>query len=129
VAGIMRPWVECWWSFLQHWFNVSVSQLAILLVQQGILPDRLRYPCHGANVGSTSTALMASVWSVPPATGITNLRFNAAEYSCTCSCGFFTVGCRHDRNPYCRCVGASLNLDCIFVTLNWVEPPPLLAVR
>jgi Na+/phosphate symporter len=60
----------------------SVSTgLAILLVQQGILPGQAAIPIVvGANVGSTSTALMASLGMSPVAraTGITNLLFNAA---------------------------------------------------
>jgi len=55
--------------------------VAILLVQQGILPPQAAIPIVvGANVGSTSTALMASVGMNPVAraTAMANFLFNAA---------------------------------------------------
>jgi phosphate:Na+ symporter len=55
--------------------------VAILLVQQGILPAEAAVPIViGANVGSTSTALVASVslGVVARATAVTNFLFNAA---------------------------------------------------
>jgi len=55
--------------------------VAILLVQQGILPPQAAIPIViGANVGSTSTALMASFGMNPVAraTAIANFLFNAA---------------------------------------------------
>ena len=54
--------------------------LAILLVQQGVLPAESAIPIVlGANVGSTSTALVASISMRPVAraTAITNFLFNA----------------------------------------------------
>lgn len=56
------------------------SGVAILLVQQGVLPAEAAIPIViGANVGSTSTALLASVGmnAVGRATAIANLLFNA----------------------------------------------------
>ena len=93
----------------------------------------------GANVGSTSTALMASVGMSPVAraTGITNFLFNAAgallylpflrPFS-QCGRGH---GC---ESWYCRCVGASpvQSLDCVPLPRDpelGGAPPPLLAVR
>jgi phosphate:Na+ symporter len=55
--------------------------VGILLVQQGILPPQAAIPIViGANVGSTSTALMASLGMNPVAraTAIANFLFNAA---------------------------------------------------
>jgi phosphate:Na+ symporter len=54
--------------------------VGILLVQQGILPPQAAIPIViGANVGSTSTALMASLGMSPVAraTAIANFLFNA----------------------------------------------------
>ena len=54
--------------------------VAILLVQQGVLPPEAAIPVViGANVGSTSTALVASVGMSPVAraTAISNFGFNA----------------------------------------------------
>ncbi len=54
--------------------------LAILLVQQGVLPAESAIPIMlGANVGSTSTALVASLsmHAVARATAISNFLFNA----------------------------------------------------
>jgi Na/Pi-cotransporter len=54
--------------------------IAILLVQQGVLPPEAAIPVViGANVGSTSTALIASVGMSPVAraTAISNFGFNA----------------------------------------------------
>ncbi len=55
--------------------------VGILLVQQGVLPPQAAIPIViGANVGSTSTALMASFGMKPVAraTAIANFLFNAA---------------------------------------------------
>ena len=55
--------------------------VAILLAQQGILPAQAAIPIVvGSNVGSTSTALMASLGMTPVArsTAIANFVFNAA---------------------------------------------------
>lgn len=55
--------------------------LAILLVQQGILPPEAAIPLvMGANVGSTSTALVASLAMKPVAraTAVSNFIFNVA---------------------------------------------------
>jgi phosphate:Na+ symporter len=55
--------------------------VAILLVQQGVMPPEAAVPIViGANVGSTSTALMASLGMGPTAraTAVSNLLFNAA---------------------------------------------------
>jgi Na/Pi-cotransporter len=55
--------------------------LAILLVQQGMLPPEAAIPLVvGANLGSTSTALVASIPMAPSAraTAIANLLFNLA---------------------------------------------------
>lgn len=55
--------------------------LAILMVQQGILPPEAAIPIViGSNVGSTSTALVASMnmGQVARATAISNLLFNAS---------------------------------------------------
>jgi phosphate:Na+ symporter len=55
--------------------------VAILLVQQGVLPVEAAIPVAvGANVGSTSTALLASVGMNPAAraTAMANFLFNAA---------------------------------------------------
>ncbi|MFM0469916.1 Na/Pi cotransporter family protein [Paraburkholderia strydomiana] len=59
--------------------------LAILLVQQGVLPPQAAIPIViGSNVGSTSTALIAGLGmsSVARATAITNFLFNAAGVLC-----------------------------------------------
>ena len=55
--------------------------VAILLVQQGAMPPEAAIPIvTGANVGSTSTALMASLGMQPTAraTAVSNFLFNAA---------------------------------------------------
>ena len=54
--------------------------VAILLAQQGVMPPESAIPIViGANVGSTSTALMASLGMRPAAraTAISNFLFNA----------------------------------------------------
>ena len=56
------------------------SGLAILMVQQGLLPPQAAIPIVvGANVGSTSTALIASIGMRPVAraAALANLLFNA----------------------------------------------------
>ena len=111
----------------------SVSTgLAILLVQQGILPGQSAIPIViGANVGSTSTALIAGVGMSPVAraTGITNLLFNATGMLLYLP---FLRPFSHwvvDRaaNPGIAVAWAHLlfNLSIAFlflVTLDWVEP-------
>jgi len=111
----------------------SVSTgLAILLVQQGILAAQAAIPIViGANVGSTSTALIASVGMSPVAraTGITNLLFNAAGMLLYLPFlrpfSQWVVGMA--GNPGIAVAWAHLlfNLSIAFlflVTLNWVEP-------
>jgi phosphate:Na+ symporter len=111
----------------------SVSTgLAILLVQQGILPGQAAIPIViGANVGSTSTALMASVGMSPVAraTGITNLLFNAAGMLLYLPFlrPFSQAVVDMAANPGIAVAWAHLlfNLTIAFlflVTLNWVEP-------
>lgn len=57
------------------------SGLAILMMQQGLLPPQAAIPIVvGANVGSTSTVLIASIGMRPVAraAAVANLLFNAA---------------------------------------------------
>jgi len=91
-----HPTFSAWLSYAQTpWLGVLMglvltaviqsssvtTGLAILLVQQGALPAYAAVPIViGANVGSTSTALMASLGMQPTAraTAIANFVFNAA---------------------------------------------------
>ena len=107
--------------------------LAILLVQQSIMPAEAAIPMVvGANVGSTSTALMASLGMSPMAraTAITNFLFNAAGTAI-----YFPFLGAFSRelvaltaNPALAVAWAhllfNLTIALIFLlTMNWVEPP------
>lgn len=62
-------------------FSSVTTGVAILLVQQGILPAVAAIPIvMGSNIGTTSTGLMASLGMKPiaRATAAANLFFNAA---------------------------------------------------
>ena len=111
----------------------SVSTgLAILLVQQGILPGQAAIPMViGANVGSTSTALMASFGMSPVAraTGITNFLFNAIGMFLYLPFlrPFSQAIVDMAANPGIAVAWAhllfNLTIAVLFlVTLNWVEP-------
>lgn len=91
-----QPWLNSWLSAASApWLGVLSGLLitalvqsssvttgvAILLVQQGMLPAEAAIPMVvGANVGSTSTALIVSttMGAVARATALANLLFNAA---------------------------------------------------
>ena len=91
-----QPWVSSWLSAANApWLGVLTGVLitalmqsssvttgiAIMLVQQGVLPAEAAIPMVvGANVGSTSTALIVSMTlgAVARATALANLLFNAA---------------------------------------------------
>ncbi len=111
----------------------SVSTgLAILLVQQGIFPGQAAIPMViGANVGSTSTALMASFGMRPVAraTGITNFLFNATGMLLYLPFlrPFSQAIVDMAANPGIAVAWAhllfNLTIALLFlVTLNWVEP-------
>ena len=106
--------------------------LAILLVQQGTLPAQAAIPIvFGANVGSTSTALMASfgMSSVARGTAISNFLFNAAGVLLYLPFlgSFSRTIVNLAANPGIAVAWAHLifNLTIAFIfllTLNWVEP-------
>ncbi|RRU25542.1 Na/Pi symporter [Stenotrophomonas sp. 278] len=91
-----QPWLSSWLAMANSpWLGVLSGLLitalvqsssvttgvAILLVQQGVLPAEAAIPMVvGANVGSTSTALIVSMTmgAVARATALANLLFNAA---------------------------------------------------
>jgi Na/Pi-cotransporter len=106
--------------------------LAILLVQQGVLPPQAAIPIViGSNVGSTSTALIAGLGMSPVAraTAITNFLFNAIGVLC-----YFPFLRPFSRaivdlteNPGMAVAWAHLifNLTvaiCLLLVLTWVEP-------
>jgi len=105
--------------------------LAILLVQQGVLPPQAAIPLvMGANVGSTSTALIASVamQRVARATAVSNFFFNLGglllfwPFIGSFSRAMLTVG-----DPSLAVATAHLafnvSIAALFlVTLGWVEP-------
>ncbi|MCX6911768.1 MAG: Na/Pi symporter [Verrucomicrobia bacterium] len=84
LAYATRPWLgvlmgAAFTALVQS--SSVTSGIAILMVQQGLLPAQAAIPIVvGANVGSTSTALMASIGMRPVAraTAVANLLFNAA---------------------------------------------------
>jgi Na/Pi-cotransporter len=106
--------------------------LAILMVQQGTLPPEAAIPIViGANVGSTSTALIAGLGMNPAAraTSITNFLFNAAGMLLYLP--FLTRFARTvvdwAGDPGTAVASAQLifNLTIAFVfllTLDWIEP-------
>jgi len=106
--------------------------MAILLVQQGILGPQAAIPIViGANVGSTSTALMASLSMSPVAraTAFANLLFNAAGMLIYLP--FLTpfshamVDMTGDPGAAVASAHLIFNLTIAFVflvTLDWVEP-------
>jgi Na/Pi-cotransporter len=106
--------------------------LAILLVQQGTLPPEAAIPIViGANVGSTSTALVAGLGmsSTARATAIANLLFNAAVMLVYLPFlrPFARVVVDWAGDPGTAVALAHLifNLTIAFVfllTLDWVEP-------
>ncbi|VWC69292.1 hypothetical protein BLA18110_01866 [Burkholderia lata] len=106
--------------------------LAILLVQQGVLPPQAAIPIViGSNVGSTSTALVAGVGmsSVARATAISNFLFNAAGALCYLPFlrPFSRAAVNLTANPGIAVAWAhlifNLSIALIFLlTLKWVEP-------
>jgi phosphate:Na+ symporter len=105
--------------------------LAILLVQQGVLPAESAIPIVlGANVGSTSTALAASIAMQPVAraAAITNFLFNATgvllflpfleqftQWMLTAGDPSMAVAWAH--------LAFNLSIAILFLaTLGWVEP-------
>ncbi|RKE39451.1 Na/Pi-cotransporter [Paraburkholderia sp. BL23I1N1] len=107
--------------------------LAILLVQQGVLPPEAAIPIViGSNVGSTSTALIAGLGMSPVAraTAITNFLFNAAGVLVYFPFlrPFSRAVVDASANPGMAVAWAHLifNLTVALVlllTLNWIEPP------
>jgi Na/Pi-cotransporter len=107
--------------------------LAILLVQQGILQAEAAIPIViGANVGSTSTALMAGFGMKPVAraTATTNFLFNTAGMVIYLPFlrAFSRAILDMAANPAVAVAWAhlifNLTIASIFLlTLNWVEPP------
>ena len=106
--------------------------VAILLVQQGALPAEAAVPIVvGANVGSTSTALLASVGmsTVARATAMANFLFNLAAVAL-----FFPFLQQFARtmvnfagDPGMAVAWAHLIFNLVtalafLVPLNWVEP-------
>jgi phosphate:Na+ symporter len=106
--------------------------LAILLVQQSVLPAQAAVPIViGANVGCTSTALMASLGMSPiaGATATTNFLFNAAAVLLYFPFLRPFSGAMLDlaANPGIAVAWAhllfNLTIALIFLlTLSWVEP-------
>lgn len=107
--------------------------LAILLVQQGSLPPEAAVPIViGANVGSTSTALIAGLGMKPVAraTAIANFLFNAAGMLVFFPFlrPFSRAAVDFAANPGMAVAWAhlffNLAVACIFLlTLSWFEPP------
>lgn len=99
--------------------------LAILLVQQGMLLPEAAIPVvMGANVGSTSTALIASMAMKPVAraTAVSNFIFNCAGVLL-----FFPFLTPAWGDPAMVVAGAHLvfnvSIGLLFlVTLGWIEP-------
>ena len=106
--------------------------VAILLVQQGILPPQAAIPIViGANVGSTSTALMASFGMNPVAraTAIANFLFNAVGvliyFPFLRSFARAMVDLAGDPGIAVAWAHLIFNLTiglAFLVTLDWVEP-------
>jgi Na+/phosphate symporter len=106
--------------------------LAILLVQQGTLPPEAAIPIViGANVGSTSTALIAGfgMSSTARATAITNFLFNAVGMLAFLPFlkSFARVVVELTANPGMAVALAhlifNLTIALFFLaTLDWVEP-------
>ena len=105
--------------------------LAILLVQQGVLPAESAIPIVlGANVGSTSTALVASIRMRPVAraTAITNFLFNATGVLLFLPfLGPFTRWMLRTGEPAMAVAWAHLTFNltvaALFLsTLGWLEP-------
>lgn len=107
--------------------------LAILLVQQGILPAEAAIPIViGSNVGSTSTALMASFGMSPMAraTAISNFLFNTAgviiyfPFLRAFSRGVVELTADPAIAVALAHLLFNLSIALIFLlTLNWLEPP------
>ncbi|REE18382.1 Na/Pi-cotransporter [Paraburkholderia sp. BL27I4N3] len=107
--------------------------LAILLVQQGVLPPEAAIPIViGSNVGSTSTALIAGLGMRPVAraTAIANFLFNAAGVLVYLPFlrSFSRAAADLTANPGMAVAWAhlifNLTVALIFLlTLNWIEPP------
>jgi|KBSMisStaDraftv2_1062788.scaffolds.fasta_scaffold45025_4 Na/Pi-cotransporter len=106
--------------------------LAIMMVQQGTLPPQAAIPIViGANVGSTSTALMAGFGMNPiaRATSITNVLFNAAGMLVYLPFlrpfARAVVDWTGDAGTAVAAAHLIFNLTIAFmflVTLDWVEP-------
>lgn len=106
--------------------------LAILLVQQGVLPAQAAIPIVlGATVGSTSTALIAGLGMSPAAraTAITNFLFNTAGVLCYFPFlrAFSRATVDMSANPGMAVALAHLTFSIsvaltFLLTLNWVEP-------
>lgn len=105
--------------------------LAILLVQQGVLPAESAIPIVlGANVGSTSTALVASISMQPVAraSAISNFLFNAIGVLLFLPfMDQFTQQMLATREPAIAVAWAhltfNLTIAALFLaTLGWVEP-------
>jgi phosphate:Na+ symporter len=143
-----QPWFKEWLALAQvPWRGVLTGLIftaviqsssvttgvGILLVQQDILPPQAAIPIVlGANVGSTSTALMASFGMKPVAraTAIANLLFNAAGVLI-----YFPFLDPFSRammdlagDPAIAVAEAhlifNLTIGLVFLaTLDWIEPP------
>jgi Na/Pi-cotransporter len=108
------------------------SGLAILMVQQGILAPEAAIPIViGSNVGSTSTALVASFGMNPTArtTAIANLLFNAAGMLAYLPVmrpfSSAVVALAGDPGTAVAAAHLVFNLSIAFVflvSLDWVEP-------
>jgi phosphate:Na+ symporter len=106
--------------------------LAILLVQQGVLPPQAAIPIViGANVGSTSTALIAglSMKPVARATAIANFLFNAVGMLIFFPFlrPFSQAAVDFAANPGMAVAWAHLVFNLIvavlfLLTLSWIEP-------
>ncbi len=105
--------------------------LAILLVQQGVLPPESAIPIVlGANVGSTSTALVASISMQPVAraTAVTNFLFNATGVLlCMPFLGQFARWMSGLGDPAMAVAWTHLTFNLIVAalflpTLGWLEP-------
>jgi len=111
----------------------SVSTgLAILLVQQGVLPPEAAIPVViGANVGSTSTALIAAVSMnrAARATAVANFLFNAAGMLCFLPFlrPFSRLALEQTSDPGMAVAWAHLAFNLtiaafFLLTMTWAEP-------
>lgn len=107
--------------------------VAILLVQQGVLPAEAAIPIVlGANVGSTSTALLASIGmnAMARATALANFLFNAAGvilyFPFMQQFAHAMLHLAEDPGMAVALAHLIFNLTtalAFLVTLDWVEPP------